>query len=362
MRIVPIVSIVLVLGTQFALAAPECQRDLVAALDASNESDVKRLLDAGCDVDTRIGIGTALHRVRSTVIARLLISRGADVNKRGMQGITPLHNLVYALNVPRERTDERERIVRLLVESGADPNIKKEDGATAFHEAARVGTIEMVRILSEAGASATAVDKAGNTPIFYLVNQPLVFAEWKESIRVGSSAPVRVLIDTVDDKTTTLVNALLALKGYQALSITRSPTDSACRLGTSEWDHKLCLRSIPTGERSASAEVLLIRTVVRGQSRDTAVGVGLPGGKAVGVGPSTTQTLPAAASTFFALMDPNRERLVRNGSRVYDRATRYAGQESLTARTFRSFSEDLDMLKLRVMSGTLAEELPARKP
>lgn len=85
------------------------------------------LLDRGADVDAQDGAGmSALHWLRNTELAELLIARGIDVNLRARPhtfalGRTPLHLAV---------AHGKEELARLLREHGADPEARDQNGQT----------------------------------------------------------------------------------------------------------------------------------------------------------------------------------------------------------------------------------------
>ena len=61
--------------------------------DAHHPREVRRLLDAGADIEARDGLGnTPLHSVTSEGAVIELIKAGADINAQNNQGETPLFN------------------------------------------------------------------------------------------------------------------------------------------------------------------------------------------------------------------------------------------------------------------------------
>jgi len=113
---------------------------------------------------------------------RLLISKGADVNAVGNDGITPLLSAVVS------KTPE---IVTLLIEAGADVNGKGQkfhDGVTPVMEAVASMNLEMVTMLVEAGADVNAKNIDGLTPLLYAAR----FSTTPEmvSLLIGAGADV----------------------------------------------------------------------------------------------------------------------------------------------------------------------------
>ena len=54
--------------------------------------------------------------------------------------------------------------MRLLLEAGANPNLQDEFGMTALHAAVGVGSLDIARMLLDAGADATIENDEGETP------------------------------------------------------------------------------------------------------------------------------------------------------------------------------------------------------
>ena len=161
--------------------------------------DVRRLLDAGADVDVRDSDGdTPLHGAailsRFEVVA-LLLEAGAEVNARRSDGITPLHYAVSSSGGDPELiallleadADVNARgsafhidfgsagftplhaavmwsgpeVVALLLQAGADVNARRSDGITPLHSAEKRRNPEVVTLLLEAGADVNARDSEG---------------------------------------------------------------------------------------------------------------------------------------------------------------------------------------------------------
>jgi uncharacterized protein len=88
--------------------------------------EITRLLDAGVAVDARIppNDSTPLMLANKPAVAKMLVTRGADVNARDMNGRTPLHCFLLALFKPKIAKD----YLAALVELGADVAVVSNEG------------------------------------------------------------------------------------------------------------------------------------------------------------------------------------------------------------------------------------------
>src|SRR5262249_42542607 len=80
----------------------------------------------------------------------------ADVNRRGVDGSTPLQWAVYEGNVTE---------VRRLLKAGANVSLANNYGATPMGLAAEVGNAEIIKLLLEAGADADSPNPEGQTAL-----------------------------------------------------------------------------------------------------------------------------------------------------------------------------------------------------
>ena len=109
-----------------------------------------RYLDKQLWGETRKASGSLTH-------IRELIAAGADVNRRGKCGTTPLWYAAY-----HGRVD----IVAALLEAGADPNVNAEDGSGPLHFAANNGHLAVVKQLLDRHANPnTHRGDSGYTPL-----------------------------------------------------------------------------------------------------------------------------------------------------------------------------------------------------
>jgi hypothetical protein len=172
------IKIVLEVGTLGGPIFVEYEFPIFAAIAGEQPDEVKRLVNAGFDVNTKDESGdTALHiaiQNGNPEIAEFLIGRGADVNAKNESGLTPLWMIddddsaveLFKLlvkkgadvNLPNEEKetllmkaceDDDPKAVKLLLEAGADPNLKDEDGETALD---RADLDEIIKLLKRYGA------------------------------------------------------------------------------------------------------------------------------------------------------------------------------------------------------------------
>lgn len=91
-------------------------------------------------------------------VVELMLKRGADPNPARALGatLTCLHEAASM------------EIVRMLVEAGAQVDAPDRQGLTPLHYHARAGRVELVDYLLTLGADPNAPDKTGRTPVFFI--------------------------------------------------------------------------------------------------------------------------------------------------------------------------------------------------
>ena len=93
-----------------------------------------------------------------TAEVKKLVDAGADVNAASNSGVTPLMNAAGMGN---------KEAVELLLQKGANVNYRTAGNYTALMSAALVGQVEIVKVLLAAGADPTVKDAAGKTALNY---------------------------------------------------------------------------------------------------------------------------------------------------------------------------------------------------
>ncbi len=120
---------------------------LHASADAGDADALRRLLEAGADVDERCAEGATslMHAAArgSVETVKALLDAKAGVNARNANGVTAL--MTAALM-------GRAEAVSALLGAGADPNLKAKSGAEALSLAEAAGHADIAVLLKKAGA------------------------------------------------------------------------------------------------------------------------------------------------------------------------------------------------------------------
>ena len=154
---------------------PPSNRDVFEAATLDKLPRLKRMLDAGADVnavsaDPTDSQDTLLHRAASNCnleFTELLIRRGAKVNARDKYDFTPLYRAVESCG----GKNNLRQMVRVLIAAKADVNIQKDDGVTAINQAAQNSEVdlEVIKMLLAAGADPTVADSEDKNAYDYAV-------------------------------------------------------------------------------------------------------------------------------------------------------------------------------------------------
>ncbi len=146
------------LATTVFMAHAGSYEDYFSAIQKDDEWAVSNLLSRGFDPKTPSekgvsGVFVALGS-GSLKVAKLLIeSRGTPIDERNENDETPL--MIASIKGYSE-------IAKLLIEKGADVN---KPGWTPLHYAASKGNLEMIRLLLEENAYIDAASPNGTTPL-----------------------------------------------------------------------------------------------------------------------------------------------------------------------------------------------------
>jgi ankyrin repeat protein len=121
---------------------------------------VAKALDEGLPVDSVDAVDhTALIGAagkNQLACTRLLLTRGADPNRRDPGGWTALIHATYF--------GASDDVLNLLIDKGANVNVQNDRGVTALYLAAASGHENQVRLLLNRGADPRIATKSGYTP------------------------------------------------------------------------------------------------------------------------------------------------------------------------------------------------------
>jgi quinoprotein dehydrogenase-associated probable ABC transporter substrate-binding protein len=122
---------------------------LPAAEEAATLKSLKARLAAGADPSAELSDAIDAD---DAARVKLLASHGADVNKRDLQGYTPL------TSAARQRYSD---LVKLLLDLKADPNVRDRDNMTPLLEAVMRNDVPSVKLLLAHGADKSALGPEG---------------------------------------------------------------------------------------------------------------------------------------------------------------------------------------------------------
>lgn len=128
-----------------------------------------------------------------------LLEAGADPNKKGPNGATPLHSAIAY----RRHPVDLDRI-RLFLKYKADPNATDKNGSTPLHYALLRQDYESVKVLLENSANPIIKNNAGESPLDYVEHKKVTGQREPASNYEGTLLPSGTL-PTYHEETTKLV-------------------------------------------------------------------------------------------------------------------------------------------------------------
>jgi ankyrin repeat protein len=138
-------------------------RELFAAAQSGDATQVKSLLDAGADhaAADEAGETALMHAARGghLAVVQLLIAAGADVNTKSPQGWTALARAAYNGDTERGYVE----VIEVLHASGASLDERIFFGITPLMLAAGGGDAPVVEWLINNGADVLAANEGGRT-------------------------------------------------------------------------------------------------------------------------------------------------------------------------------------------------------
>jgi len=182
-----IVTVLVNAGADLNLKSTEGFSPLFAAVQNKHKPVVEYLLSKGARVDEKNGPKgvSALYRAcfdGSLDIAKVLVDAGADVNLKSTEGFTPLYIAVG---------NKRKPLVEYLLSKGAPVDEKNgPDGVAALFRACYVGSLDIVKVLVDAGADVNHKDNIGFTCFYAAVQEkhkPIIEYLLSKGVRVNET-------------------------------------------------------------------------------------------------------------------------------------------------------------------------------
>lgn len=143
----------------------ELARKGISATRGGNIKEMQDFLAQGGDVNTidpdyDMTLLMSAVKNKKPEIVKILIAKGADVNGKSKNGMTPL---MYAANIGDIN------IFKLLIAGGANANARTNYGSTLLMKASEGGNSEIVNFLIDSGADVSAKDADGNSVLMYSI-------------------------------------------------------------------------------------------------------------------------------------------------------------------------------------------------
>ncbi|RYP44867.1 hypothetical protein DL768_008730 [Monosporascus sp. mg162] len=163
---VELVRMLLQEGANIEARCPKGMSMLCEAAWRGHEAVVQVLLEAGAYIDYVSKDGTPLYLAvyyKREATARLLIEKGADVNRAPDFASSPLQATAYT---------GQESVAQLLIENGANVHYKNGSGSTALWKATYYGHEAIVKLLLQHGAG-SELDGISGLPRFLTIEEKL---------------------------------------------------------------------------------------------------------------------------------------------------------------------------------------------
>ncbi len=233
--------------------------DFVNAAADGEQKLVEQYLRAGVDVNARDEYGqTALFAAsvgRRYALALMLLDRGANPNLARDTGRTPLLAAIkrgFDTNF-YEREPESQKLVNALLEKGADVDARDEDGVTPLEEAARIGDAETIRALVARGANLATKNNEGESPL-HVAAQELRGLAVRALIEAGSPMTTRQKLQYFSYRVARVEGWILPflivfsfLVGYFGKKLTRPVPKRHAVEGGDELPHLAPLKCVQCG-------------------------------------------------------------------------------------------------------------------
>lgn len=153
------ISLPLAAANTSTVSVSNADRELLIAAGQGFVARAEGLLKAGANVNTvhppwQLTPLLAASEINFDMV-KLLVARGAQVNVRDRDGMTPLMRAIVLRDL---------RMVKLLLDAGARINTTDHRGHTAFTHAILRSDADILKVLIERGAETDVVTAMGTTP------------------------------------------------------------------------------------------------------------------------------------------------------------------------------------------------------